>query len=149
MVIWVLLSAFGVLAISERGEHDLTGLRIEVTVDPNHAQHRGRHLEVTLLTQMVGILQPLAPIELLAPMGHGVVELRCGEALRGFDQYSLRPLKLGRVRLASGHEHLHGGGGELAGAEGFPGMRHPLQGPGRSDVFGCRRPSQPVPVDEP
>src|SRR5207237_3746633 len=55
-----------VLTALQRGEHHLAGLRVEVSIHPHHAEHRGRDLQPPLLAQALRVLEPLAPVELLA-----------------------------------------------------------------------------------
>jgi len=137
------------LTVMEGCQHDLSRFRIELPVDANHAQHRGGDLQAANVSQTLGILESLVPVELLSPVGHGAMELGGGKAPRRLDESVLRSAELGRMGVAGVNEHLNGGGRELPVAQSLLRPGHPLQGPGRADVLRGRCPSEVVLVDQP
>ena len=62
-------------AVAKGCEHGLAGLRVKVPVKAHHSQDRCRHSQAALLAAALGVLEPLLPIELMAPMRDGVLEL--------------------------------------------------------------------------
>lgn len=70
--------ALRVHTVSQRREHGLPGLRVEVAVEPHHAQNRRGHLQAALFPETLGVLEPLLPVEFLTPVCDGVLELAGG-----------------------------------------------------------------------
>src|SRR5205814_2119967 len=75
VILRILPLTIGILAAPERGEHGLTGLRIELAIDPNQSQDRCGEAESALFAQTLGVLQSLTPIERLPPVRHRVLKL--------------------------------------------------------------------------
>ncbi len=106
MVVRILPAMSRLLVAAEGREHDFPGLRVELPIHPDDPEQRGRHLEPPLFAQPFGVLESLTPVELLAPVGHRVLELRRRKADRRLHQRRLRPSELRRVRMTCGDEHL-------------------------------------------
>ena len=104
-VVWVAGSRVGIHTAPERGEYRLSCLGIQVAVDPNHSEHRGRDVKPAPLAQRIVVrMRDMPGFHRAPPEGHGALEIADRMDPGRVQQERLRPCKLVGVGLAGGDQ---------------------------------------------
>ena len=119
---------------SQRGEHRLAGLGVEVTVDAHHPSERYRGVQGPAVAERAVSVERAPSLGALAPVRGDLLQIPDRVPAGGVDERVLVALEHLRVGLARVREDLHGGKRHVARLQRPPRLRHLLDGSRQTDV---------------
>jgi hypothetical protein len=134
---------------AERGDDDLSGLRVQIPVHAHHPVQRRRDVETPPIARSLGVPCRRTPIDRLAPVVDRAAQLAGSEGHRRLDERLLDLHELGRVDLTRRDEHRRRRGRDLARRQRLAGARHPPQPARDPHLLAGDRPRAPQAMDEP